>query len=210
MMPDPAKCCKRERENAVSQGSHVFKRARTSTETEETLCWRCERLKDVHFPVAVLDVPHILKQIDELLMTPEEAMEEAARTGQLDWLDELLVEYDCSVPNPFVVAAANGQLNIVRVLVFELKNDDEEMDPEYWGALKMAVVAAAENGHVEVVENLLPELIPFLIEKTNKMYEVLSTAQEALEGAASNGHLDMVRFNIEHARANEYASTLPA
>ncbi|KAG2784973.1 hypothetical protein Pcac1_g5394 [Phytophthora cactorum] len=41
-------------------------------------------------------------------MTPEEVIMEAARTGQVVWLAQLLTRYECRVPQALVAAAGHG------------------------------------------------------------------------------------------------------
>ncbi|KAG2811362.1 hypothetical protein PC116_g18148 [Phytophthora cactorum] len=44
------------------------------------------------------------------IMTPEEAIKEAARSGQALWLDQLCTRYECRVPSALVAAAAHSHL----------------------------------------------------------------------------------------------------
>ncbi|KAG7377221.1 hypothetical protein PHYPSEUDO_012012 [Phytophthora pseudosyringae] len=132
-----------------------------------------------------------MKQIGVLLMTPEEALVEAATTGQLDWIDRLLDDLGWVVPHELatetlVAAAANNHLEVVEVLVAE-----------------KAAEAAAENRHLDVVRCLVTRVM------NPKWY--LSAAwiylaiRPVLGGAAGNGHLRVVEFMVEHARQNDYA-----
>ncbi|KAG6617329.1 uncharacterized protein IUM83_02442 [Phytophthora cinnamomi] len=49
-----------------------------------------ERLKFARFPAAITSLPHVLNSITTFLMSPEEAVVEAANTNQLKWLRSLL------------------------------------------------------------------------------------------------------------------------
>jgi hypothetical protein len=55
----------------------------------------------------------VLKQVDTLLLSPEEAMVEAAGTGQIDWLNNLFDNYTCVALDAIEAAAANGHIDVV-------------------------------------------------------------------------------------------------
>lgn len=69
------------------------------------------------FPAEIQALPHILTQLDSFLMTPEEAIVEAAATGEVAWLRHLLKRYDCEVPSALGPAAANNHPKCVRILL---------------------------------------------------------------------------------------------
>jgi len=115
------------------------KRARTSLRLEVPK-WPEQRfdLKHAHFPPRILALPHVLKQIDTLLLSPNEAMVEAAGTSQADRLTELLDEYYdcCCCQRPL-----GGCSSDLRVRL----RPRGKLSTETFEALKRAVLAAARG-----------------------------------------------------------------
>jgi hypothetical protein len=113
-------------------------------------------------------------------MSPEEAVLEAVKSEQHDWLKTLTVEYSCCVPRALVLAAKKGCVASVQTL-----------STQNALAMREAVLAAAENGHLEVVE--------LLVEKIEPRDQNL-IVWKVMEAAARKGHLDIVMFTTERAR----------
>ncbi|KAG6946317.1 hypothetical protein JG688_00016101 [Phytophthora aleatoria] len=73
-------------------------------------------------------------------MTPEEALEEAARSGQVAWLAQLLTRYECPV---------NGHLDVVRYIIRHAKDNKYAKR----STIPVNILAHAISGkHVDVVE----------------------------------------------------------
>jgi ankyrin repeat protein len=130
-----------------------------------------------------------------------------------------------SSPLPLVIAAANGRLDLLRLLVKELGADFNEATHD--GATPLYV--AAQNGHLDVVRCLVRELgvdinqadkdgaTPLLIAAQNSHLGVVKCLGEEfganantamlngttpLHMVAFNGHLDVVRFLVEELGAD--------
>ncbi|ETI46646.1 hypothetical protein F443_08968, partial [Phytophthora nicotianae P1569] len=75
------------------------------------------RLESVLFPEEILALPHVLKLIDTLAMTPEDALQEAVATRQTEWIKQLLGRFDCALTDAVVQAATLGLRDIVELLL---------------------------------------------------------------------------------------------
>lgn len=112
---------KRERPSPIAHSPGVTKRVRTCLRQEENglqaekvVGSPYKRLQHARFPDQVMTLPPVLKLLDTLLMSPEEAMIEAAGTGQIEWLGDLLEDFDCVVALDAITAADdNGHFDIV-------------------------------------------------------------------------------------------------
>ncbi|GMF30161.1 unnamed protein product [Phytophthora lilii] len=124
--------------------------------------------------------------IEWLDVEREEAVTEAARTVRVEWLDNLLDEYVCDVSEAAVsAAAANGQIEALKVLLPEVEGD-------YDGEVSDAIAVAAGNGHLDVVRILLPEI--------SAGWKRNDTAWEVMEEAAAHGHCEVVAFAVQNAK----------
>ncbi|KAF1783330.1 Ankyrin repeat-containing domain [Phytophthora cactorum] len=154
------------------------KRVCTAKHDSDGFCTQYERLKHIKFPAAISALPHIMKHIDLLLMTMDEAAIEAATTGDWDWMDELLARHDCfddieAITRP---AVANGHLDVVQLLMPAFFGYHGEMDIYNWeNVLKMAAVAAIMGISMCLIGAL----------------------QRVFEEAAGNGHVDVVKMMVE-------------
>ncbi|KAF4138701.1 Ankyrin repeats domain-containing protein [Phytophthora infestans] len=152
-----------------------------------------ERLKEASFPCAITSLPHVLSLIDTLIMSPEEAAIEAARIGQLIWLNEIKHRFKkCDLRDAFVGAAGSGHVDIVvRLYIY--------VDPYKVrgavGKVVNAITRAATNGHLNVIQFLLPKTA------NRATYEGLIPA---LDAAAEKGHLGIVKFMVNHAKLKCY------
>ncbi|KAG3113202.1 hypothetical protein PI124_g17670 [Phytophthora idaei] len=188
---------KRTREYSNEVGVEDKKRVCTAKHDNDGFCTQYERFKHIKFPAAISALPHIMKHIDLLLMTMDEAAIEAATTGDWDWMDELLARHDCfddieAITRP---AVANDHLDVVQLLMPAFFGYHGEMDIYNWGdVLKMAAVAA-ENGHIDVVKYLLPKEIDSYL--GNSASSLIGALQRVFEEAAANGHVDVVKLMVE-------------
>ncbi|EGZ25628.1 hypothetical protein PHYSODRAFT_297225 [Phytophthora sojae] len=127
------------------------------------------RLEAAHFPPEILAIPHVLKRIDIFLMTKDEAVMEASKTGDAEWLEDLAEEVD----------------------------DDIIAD---------AIVEASTHGHVDCVEMLMEDRNEWSPggSDSHSMAELCSTLHGALLDAAEGGFLDVVKFVVLQAKAQEH------
>ncbi|ETK73759.1 hypothetical protein L915_19346, partial [Phytophthora nicotianae] len=63
---------------------------------------------------------HVVEIIDEMLMSPEEAVIKSAGTNQLRWINRLLETFDGDLTAAILRAAANGHLDMMQRLVHEI------------------------------------------------------------------------------------------
>jgi predicted house-cleaning NTP pyrophosphatase (Maf/HAM1 superfamily) len=54
---------------------------------------------------SILSLSHAAQRIDTCLMSPEEAVLEAVKSEQHDWLNKLEEDYSCCIPDALVLAA---------------------------------------------------------------------------------------------------------
>lgn len=81
------------------------------------------RLKHARFPAQICTLAHVLKYIDILLMTPCEALVEAARTNEFEWMWRLMDQVESTVlKEAFVAAAREDHLEVVRTLRLEFRS----------------------------------------------------------------------------------------
>ncbi|ETL80446.1 hypothetical protein F441_19749 [Phytophthora nicotianae CJ01A1] len=59
---------------------------------------------------------HVVEIIDEMLMSPEEAVIKSAGTNQLRWINRLLETFDGDLTAAILRAAANGHLDMMQRL----------------------------------------------------------------------------------------------
>ncbi|KAG7381399.1 hypothetical protein PHYPSEUDO_006057 [Phytophthora pseudosyringae] len=117
-----------------------------------------KRLRHAQFPREVRALPHILKRIDLFALWPEEAVHEAAATGQLEWLQKLLPrieeDKDDVACNAINTAAAHGHGAIVK---FAYKWWKESV-PHSLNDCNRALMKAVDGGHEDAVKCLLEPL----------------------------------------------------
>ncbi|KAG7380857.1 hypothetical protein PHYPSEUDO_006718 [Phytophthora pseudosyringae] len=143
------------------------------------------RLEDVPLPDVIRALPHVLRLIDMLLMSPKEAATEAARTGQSDWLDE------CDVKDALLGAAASGHLDIL--IHYYIEPSDEEQMKEMAAVIQRAARRAADGGHLDVIQFLLLERVDWVqnnVESTCMGWRDV----DALAYAIFYGYSDLVEF----------------
>lgn len=182
------------------------KRARTQPDNHgddfSTTC-TYERFRGARFPPEM----EALDQVDAMLMTLEEAVMEAARSGQVSWLQQLILGDDeCSeAPRALVVAAANGRLECVDALLRGYFTRDQGGGQRYWDRhcrpiIREAVQTASGNGDRRILQLLLREEFYY------SRLDAAIAAWEALDDAAASGNLDMVRFVVEHMKKHRYTT----
>ncbi|KAG2502773.1 hypothetical protein BBO99_00009523 [Phytophthora kernoviae] len=105
-----------------------------------------ETVNAASLPAKIIALTHVCERIDELLKTPEEAVKEAATTGQVQWLQRLLERFDCDVADATMIAAAKGHVEIVRLLLPQIEPEREQQKAT-WQVIEVATM----NENVGVV-----------------------------------------------------------
>lgn len=99
-----------------------------------------------------------METLDTLLMQPMEAIAEAARRKDMQWLNELLKRYGYTLHSAAILAAGDGNAAAVENLLplcCDVESDDD--DGETFEVLHEMATTAARLGHSEVVRHVLPE-----------------------------------------------------
>ncbi|ETK86566.1 hypothetical protein L915_08808 [Phytophthora nicotianae] len=189
--PDAAKRSRTEStvEEAAQQRESNQVQAVVIKQTESASSHQFDRLKDVSFPCAILALRHVLSHIDTLLMSPDEAAIEAARTGQLKWLNEIIHRFDeCDLRDAFVEAAGSGHADIVARLYVYIEPTLEDEVQEAVARVCKAITRAATSGHLNVMQFLLSEKVDLFETTGVTTYKGIIPA---FDSAAENGHLDI-------------------
>ncbi|KAE9266303.1 hypothetical protein PR003_g32170, partial [Phytophthora rubi] len=141
--------------------SRLFRNAKASSEYK--------RLKHVTFPPAMVALPHVMDLIDTLLMTPQEALLEAATTDDESWVYDLLNAYrDIQRPplyltDALVAAASGGCMGSFDILLWEgiaaYHGPLYDLPEAIRDMVVKATVGAAENGHLDIVEYVVKEVV---------------------------------------------------
>jgi hypothetical protein len=164
---------------------------------------RSTRLQIVPFPAKIEALPHIIKAIDILLMSPAEVIVEAARTGDQKWLRSLLDEYGHTVLKEAVVAAAqDGHTAAVKLLMAEIiVVQTGSLNYESWRILTDAAMAAGGRGHLAVVQILLDQM-EAENEKSDEGCSEFSydASWKVMDAAAASRQLQVVRLAAVYAR----------
>ncbi|KAE8959641.1 hypothetical protein PR002_g30474, partial [Phytophthora rubi] len=164
-------------------------------------------------------LPHVMDLIDTLLMTPQEALLEAATTDDGSWVYDLLNAYrDIQRPplyltDALVAAASRGCMGSFDILLWEgiaaYHGPLYDLPEAIRDTVVKATVGAAENGHLDIVEYVVKEVVDGdENDDSGRIVPPWSDIHLALEGAASNGHLDVVKLLTNHARDNVEGHTM--
>lgn len=148
-------------------------------------------LKDARVPAKILALPHVVEALNAMLMSPEEAMMEAAAAGQLKRLKKLHDEWDCDFFQPSdaaVVASANGQLDVVTFLLPLIRSNREEAAHEI-------METAAVKGHCDVIEAAYKWEFENRegFRRPSYWYQYPTDPSGALSNAITGGHIDAVK-----------------
>lgn len=149
-------------------------------------------LKDARVPAKILALPHVVELLNAMLMAPEEAMMEAAATGQLERLKKLLDEWNCGFfrpSNAAVAASANGQLDVVKFLLPLIRTYREKAAHEI-------MEAAAARGHCDIIEAAYKWEFGNRegFHSTSYWYQQPKDPSGALSNAITGGHIDAVEY----------------
>ncbi|POM78866.1 Hypothetical protein PHPALM_3554 [Phytophthora palmivora] len=158
------------------------------------------RLEGVLFPPEIIALPHIIKHIDQLLMSHDDAVLEATETGQLEWIKQLLPTICYDHLTVFRTAASYGYLDITTWLTLQIRNQKEEGQLDYYvpSILKEAIMNATYNGHHKIVQFLLEDL-ETNADDEDERDEVNAIAWKVLKTAAYSGCLEVVKHAAEYA-----------
>ncbi|KAE9320883.1 hypothetical protein PF008_g17933 [Phytophthora fragariae] len=153
-------------------------------------------------------LPHVMDLIDTLLMTPQEALLEAATTDDESWVHGLLNAYRDTQRSPLyltdalVAAASGGCMGSFDILLWE-------GIAAYHGPLYDLPEAIRDMVVKDIVEYVVKEVVDGdENDDSGRIVPPWSDIHLVLEGAASNGHLDVVKFLTNHARENGYVEGL--
>ncbi|KAF1788726.1 hypothetical protein JG687_00014472 [Phytophthora cactorum] len=106
--------------------------------------------RETRFSSNLRPLSHVLKQISTFLLSPEEALVEAASTNQLDWLQNLLERYDTHIPDAVLLAASIGDVGTLEILAPLLYRPFlGAMSGEAWDVFKKAIPDTADSGYVD-------------------------------------------------------------
>ncbi|KAL3667725.1 hypothetical protein V7S43_007278 [Phytophthora oleae] len=165
-----------------------------------------ERIKDVSFPGKIVALPHVMNLIATLAMTPEEALKEAMTTHQLDWMKQIIARFDCDLTEIMVQAAATDQHDVVELVLTDGFDFDEDTDlfaieatDDTKNVLKKGILAAAQNGHLDIVKLLLQIVLGL-------WSRWFSVVRDVIDEAAANGQVNVVKVMVPHAFILGYAT----
>ncbi|EGZ18598.1 hypothetical protein PHYSODRAFT_332347 [Phytophthora sojae] len=172
-------------ESSDSDDSSSSKRVCTIMDVDEA----ASPLPSVDLPVEIQKLPLVLQRAAALWMTPEDAVLQAAASGQSGWLKQLLNEFMGTLEHAAATATSEGNtLQTVLQLLHELDDPCRRcFGSDTIATLEKAAIIAARSGHLDTVELLLRSL-----EVRGKVRE--EAAWKVLEEAAVHGHLAVVQF----------------
>ncbi|KAG3097873.1 hypothetical protein PI124_g15554 [Phytophthora idaei] len=163
-----------------------------------------ERAKWQCFPAEIQALPHVLKLIETMLMTPDEAILEATKTGQSQWALKILGDFECDTSEAFYQAAIRGDTAITQMLIDKFLDDVDGQVLKKTAQAMQRAVAAAETGRLQIVQLLFPEIFVYRRAYTPRFM----AARDILDAAAASGSLEIVKFMIEHAEEKRYVDRL--
>ncbi|KAK1941399.1 putative ankyrin repeat protein [Phytophthora citrophthora] len=175
-----------------------------------------QRLKNVPLPDEISALPHVLNHLDTLLMTPGEALKAAIEMNDLKWVQELLDRYICDYSDAMAEAAGLNRRDVVNLLIKDIFTGsgessqaidgfDMRLDNEFMLVImEKGALSAARNGHVTIVERLLPMVIDQARNSTDYLLYWFDHVQEIMNEGAVNGQLEVVKFMVEHAADDHY------
>ncbi|KAE9284152.1 hypothetical protein PF008_g27228 [Phytophthora fragariae] len=158
------------------------------------------KLKWANLPSRVMALSNVVERIEELALTPEESLEEAVRTGQVQLLSELATDFTGDVSGAVLAAARSGRTDMLEILLASqteyfydeetgCKYDEEE---EYGQFVAEAAVAASREGHLEAVR-LLHDIVYYHDDRYETLWKIL-------EEAAASGHVHVVKYAVDSLR----------
>ncbi|KAG6617317.1 uncharacterized protein IUM83_02449 [Phytophthora cinnamomi] len=181
MSSDTSSSSKRTLDSSDSDDTSTSKRACTIANIAEV-----DFPPSVELPVEFPKLPLEWQRLDTLWLTPVDVVLQAAASGQVVWLTQLLRKFKGHLAA--AVATSDGNFEAVRHLLQQLEGPRRQ----YFGSnanatVNKAVWLAARNGHWQVVELLLNTL-------GNDGEIDGDVAWEVLEEAAASGQLATVQF----------------
>jgi ankyrin repeat protein len=185
----------------MSSDTSTSKRTLESSDSDDSLQLKraCTSPSAIDQPLLVpipVGIPHALQRIASFSL--EETIVGAAATGQCERLKELLKDSKGDLTDALVAAASNGHFQVVETLLHQLNYPGRDyLDNKGYETLRKAVIPAARHGHRPIVQLLLSWLsVDGEIDK--------DTAWRALDEAAANGQLEVVKFVAGYVVRTKY------
>ncbi|KAF4030426.1 hypothetical protein GN244_ATG17807 [Phytophthora infestans] len=151
---------------------------------------RYKTFRDTNFPSNLRSLPHVLNEIENFLLPPEEAMVEAASTNQLDWLKSLVDRYDSHVLDAVLLAARLEDIGSLELLTPHMF-DSNELKGGAWDVCRIAIHTAAKSRSCDVVR--------FLLSLVDSADECRQMARTVVGIAAARGYLDILLIAADTA-----------
>ncbi|ETP44495.1 hypothetical protein F442_08916 [Phytophthora nicotianae P10297] len=153
------------------------------------------------FPSEIQALPHVLKLIETMLLTPDEAITEAAKTGQSEWAQQILRRFECDTSEAFYQAAIRGDSVITEILLDKfLRYMNEQAIQKTEQAMQRAAKAAAEIGQLQIVQLLFSEIYIY----RRAFTPMITAARDILDTATASGSLEVVKYMVNHAVSRQY------
>ncbi|GMF35349.1 unnamed protein product [Phytophthora lilii] len=158
---------------------------------------RYERLTNIPFPTRIRALHHVMKNIDTLLMSPEEALTVAARSGHFEWMQSLVARFEYNkfgsqgqhaLETALQAGVSSGNLAVVKQIVGIMDRQTFKDDRIRHACLR----SAACNGHIDTLKYLL-------VCNYEHLYYLLKSV---FIWTVESGRLDAVEFLVGYIRAN--------
>lgn len=106
-----------------------------------------------------------------------------------------------------IQAATNGYTDVIELPLehidgYNSEDDEVEFDDNTKEFVRKAAEVAAEHGHCEAVQVLISLVMDFDWSRYSSAF--YHTARGVLDAAAGRGHLNVVRFMVQHAHQYRY------
>ncbi|KAG1708410.1 hypothetical protein DVH05_025089 [Phytophthora capsici] len=150
-------------------------------------------------------------------MPPEEALIVAIKTNNLRWIQQILDRFPCDYSEAMELAAGTNSVDVVNLIITDIFTGSSKSSMQisnrfmYNSQLIMEKggLSAARNGHVAVLERLLPVIVQ-KARKTSRCVPYWSRGvPKIFDEGAVHGHLGVVKFMTEHASTKRVYSELP-
>ncbi|KAG1713260.1 hypothetical protein DVH05_000980 [Phytophthora capsici] len=143
-------------------------------------------------------------------MTPEEALSVAIEINDLEWVQQILVRFCCDYSEAMEQAAGLNRLDVVNLIITDiLTGSDKSIGNRFVNnsrkirvLMEKGALSAARNGHVAVLERLLPLII-------NNSQDWYREVQKIFNEGAVHGQLEVVKFMTEKESTNRVCSKYP-
>ncbi|KAG1713257.1 hypothetical protein DVH05_000977 [Phytophthora capsici] len=166
-----------------------------------------ERLKNVPLPDKISALSHVLNFLDILLMTPGEALSVAIEINDLEWVQQMLDKFPCDYTDAMEQAAGLNRLDVVNLITTSMSIGNRFVNNpcKIRVLMEKGALSAARNGHVAVLERLLP----FIIKTDNNSQDWYREVQKIFNEGAVHGQLEVVKFMTENESTKRMCSKFP-